>query len=617
MCGIVGYIGMRQAREIILEGLRRLEYRGYDSAGLAVVTCDGIDCVKEAGRVASLIKKTEATQGCLKGFVGIGHTRWATHGVPSEKNAHPHFDCKKNVFLVHNGIIENYQELKKTLEASGHFFVSETDTEVIAHLIEEYLVKYDIATAFRKAIKRLVGAYAIVMIYDGAPNKIFVARHGSPVVIGIGNDESIIASGEEAIVQHTRKVLRLNDGEIAIVEAGSYEIFDLDSNCVERGTEHSSLEVSDIEKGGFPHFMLKEIMEQPNSITNALRGRMNVDDGVAVFGGFQDNNNQLREVDNILIVACGTAYHAGLIGEYLIESLAGIPVKTVTASEFRYRPMITNDKTLVLVVSQSGETADTLFAVKEANQHGCLTMGIVNVVGSSIAREVKAGVYNHAGPEISVASTKAFTSQATILILVTIYLARQRKMTAVEAQNIFRELQSIPEKVKIVLGLNESIKALAEKYSRTEDGNQTEHFAYIGRGFNYPTALEGALKLKEISYIHAEGYPAGELKHGSIALICNNFPTLAIILRDALYSKNKSSAQEIKARGGKIIVIATEGDEDILELADDAIFIPPTLDFLYPILVTIATQLFAYHMAVIMGRDVDNPRNLAKSVTVE
>ncbi|MBU4216500.1 glutamine--fructose-6-phosphate transaminase (isomerizing) [Candidatus Parcubacteria bacterium] len=617
MCGIVGYIGPRQAREIILDGLKRLEYRGYDSAGLAVVTSNGIECVKEVGRVASLIKKTETIKGCLEGFVGVGHTRWATHGAPSEKNAHPHFDCKKNVFLVHNGIIENYQELKKSLEVAGHIFVSETDTEVIAHLIEEYLVKYDITTAFRKAIRNLVGAYAIVMICNGEPDKIFVARHGSPVVIGVGDNESIIASGEEAIVQYTRKILRLKDGEIAIVEAGRYEIFSLDSISVERDTEHTSLEISDIEKGGFPHFMLKEIMEQPNSITNALRGRMNMDDGIAVFGGFQDNNDQLREVDNILIVACGTAYHAGLIGEYMIESLAGIPVKTVTASEFRYRPMITNDKSLVLVISQSGETADTLFAVNETNQHGCLTVGIVNVVGSLIDREVKAGVHNHAGPEISVASTKAFTSQVAILVLVTIYLARQRKMTAVEAQNIFHELQSIPEKVKVVLELNDAVRALAQKYSRTENGNQTEHFAYIGRGFNYPTALEGALKLKEISYIHAEGYPAGELKHGSIALICNDFPTMAIIPRDALYAKNKSSIKEIKARDGKIIAIATEGDEDIIELVDDVVFIPSTLDILYPILVTIVTQLFAYHMAVILGRDVDNPRNLAKSVTVE
>lgn len=608
MCGIVGYIGDNQAQNVLLEGMRRLEYRGYDSAGIAILGSE-IVCIKEHGIVDNLAKMIKTD---LVGCVGIGHTRWATHGVPSIVNAHPHTDCRGDIYLVHNGIIENYVALKTMLERKGHVFVSETDTEVIAHLIEDfYRTEGDVETAFKMAIKKLIGAYGIVMIHRCEPDKIFVVKYGSPMVLGVGDGENIVASDLAAIIRYTKRVIYLEDGEIAIIKKDDYTICDARNNYVEKSIQKIDWDLDEIEKGGYAHFMLKEIYEQPISIQSALRGRFDDAESVVVFGGFNEVAEKLKNINNILIVACGTAYYAGLCGEYLFEDIAGIKAKAIIASEFRYRRMIVDDRTLVLVVSQSGETADTLSAVKEAKRKGCLTMGIVNVVGSSIAREVHAGIYNHSGPEISVASTKAFTSQISVMVLVAVYLARQREMTAIEAKNIFGELEMLPGKVAAILQKEPEIKSLVDKY------RYAQNFAFLGRKYNYATALEGALKLKELSYIHAEGYPAGELKHGSIALIDDLFPTIGIVPQDGVYEKTFSNLMEVKARKGKIIVIATEGDEKIGALAEHVFSIPPTLDFLNPILATIPLQLFAYHMALIKGRNVDKPRNLAKSVVVE
>ena len=613
MCGIVGYIGKNNALPILLDGLKRLEYRGYDSAGVAVKTADGVFSVKAVGKIVELEKKigiTPLNPPLSGGQLGIAHTRWATHGQPTEDNAHPHTDCQKKIWLAHNGIIENYQELKSKLEAKGHKFISQTDTEALAHLLED-LYDGNLTSTLIKALKIIKGAYGLVLYHADEPDKLLAARCGSPLVLGLADDETIIASDVSAIIRYTKQVIYLDDNEVAEINGGGLKIYNLKNEEVAKRTDVIDWNVAESEKGGFPHFMLKEIFEQPASITNSLRGRIVLEEGKAKLGGLEEVERRLREINKIVIVACGTAKHAGLVGEYMFEEYAGVPTEVDYASEFRYRKPVLDNKTLVIAISQSGETADTLAAVREAKEKGALTLGIVNVVGSTIARETDAGVYNHIGPEISVASTKAFTSQAAILALMAVMLGRQRQLSLVMGQRIVRELAELPDKITEILKSSEAIKTIAEKYY------QFKHFAYLGRKYNQPVALEGALKLKEISYIHAEGFPSGEMKHGAIALIDENFPALVIIPADSVYEKNYSNLQEIKARGGQIIAVATPGDERIKQAADEVIYIPKTLEMLTPILASIPLQLFAYHMAVLNGRDVDKPRNLAKSVTVE
>jgi len=613
MCGIVGYIGKNNALPILLDGLKRLEYRGYDSAGVAIKTADGVFSVKAVGKLAELEKKigiTPLNPPLSGGQLGIAHTRWATHGQPTEDNAHPHTDCQKKIWLAHNGIIENYQELKSKLEAKGHKFISQTDTEALAHLLED-LYDGNLTSTLIKALKIIKGAYGLVLYHADEPDKLLAARCGSPLVLGLADDETIIASDVSAIIRYTKQVIYLDDNEVAEINGGGLKIYNLKNEEVAKRTDVIDWNVAESEKGGFPHFMLKEIFEQPASITNSLRGRIVLEEGKAKLGGLEEVERRLREINKIVIVACGTAKHAGLVGEYMFEEYAGVPTEVDYASEFRYRKPVLDNKTLVIAISQSGETADTLAAVREAKEKGALTLGIVNVVGSTIARETDAGVYNHIGPEISVASTKAFTSQAAILALMAVMLGRQRQLSLVMGQRIVRELAELPDKITEILKSSEAIKTIAEKYY------QFKHFAYLGRKYNQPVALEGALKLKEISYIHAEGFPSGEMKHGAIALIDENFPALVIIPVDSVYEKNYSNLQEIKARGGQIIAVATPGDERIKQAADEVIYIPKTLEMLTPILASIPLQLFAYHMAVLNGRDVDKPRNLAKSVTVE
>jgi len=608
MCGIVGYFGKNQAQPILLDGLKRLEYRGYDSSGIAIFDQGKIACVKAVGKIKELETKLAGRE--MDGCLGIAHTRWATHGEPNEVNAHPHVDCSGKIFVVHNGIIENYRELKEQLEAEGHIFKSQTDTEVIAHLVEKF---YDgnLTTALQKALKVTKGAYGVALIHQDEPSKLVAARNGSPLLIGLGDDETIVASDVSAIIRHTKQVIYLDDGEIAEINGDGFKIINLDLETINKDIKEIEWDYSQAEKQGFDHFMIKEIFEQSDSINNSIRGRRITKDGKAKLGGLEMINDRLRGIDKIIIAACGTARHAGLVGEYMLEEYAGIPVEVEYASEFRYRKPVMGKNTAVLAISQSGETADTLAAVKEAKEKGVLALGIVNAVGSTIARETDAGVYNHIGPEISVASTKAFTSQLAILTLFTVLLGRQRDMSVVTGKRILEELEILPEKIKKVLEQNNAIKNLVEKYK------EAEHFLYLGRKYNKPVASEGALKLKEISYIHAEGMPSGEMKHGTIALVDQNFPCLFIVPTDSVYEKNLSNIEEIKARGGRIIAVATEGDPNIGRLADDVIFIPKTLEMLTPILANIPLQLFAYHMAVARGCDVDKPRNLAKSVTVE
>lgn len=596
-------MGKQKAVPILINGLQRESYRGYDSSGLVIFDNDKTICLKAVGKLDALENKLKDCN--IEGTFGLGHVRWATHGGVTEANAHPHSDCHGNIWLVHNGIIENYRELKEGLEKEGHVFSSETDTEVVAHLIEKFFHK-NLEEAVRKALRQVRGAYALAIIAKKDPGKIVVARLSSPLLIGItGKKEYLVASDANAIAPYAKKVVNLDDNEIAVITPNDLLILR------EKQPELLEIESEDAQKKGFPHFMLKEIMEQSETIDNALKGRVLTNQGAARLGGLESVKEKLREIDSIDIIACGTAYHAGLVGEYMLEEYAGISTDVDLASEFRYRKPIFDKKTAVLAISQSGETADTLAALKEAKRKGVQTMGIVNMVGSSVARETDAGVYNRAGAEIGVASTKAFTSQLAILALLTLYLGRQKELSVVTGQRIAKELQLLPGLIKTVLSTSVQIKKLAEKY---KDYN---NFFYLGRKYNYPVALEGALKLKEISYIHAEGYGAGELKHGPIALIDENFPTIVIAPADSVYEKNISNIEEIKARKGKIIVIATEGDEGIKKLANDVIYIPKTLEMLTPILSVIPLQLFAYHMGVLRGCDVDKPRNLAKSVTVE
>jgi glucosamine--fructose-6-phosphate aminotransferase (isomerizing) len=610
MCGILGYIGKNNATPVLIEGLKRLEYRGYDSAGIAVADNNGgITIVKKVGRIGNL-EKALGEQPAINGFCGIAHTRWATHGGVTENNAHPHFDCSKNIFLAHNGIIENYQNLKSQLIKDGHKFCSQTDTEVIAHLIEKFF-EGNLETAIIQALKNIKGTYGLAVISGKDPHKIVIARNSSPLIVGFGENEFIAASDASAILTRAKQAIYLNDGEIAIITPAGVSFMDFNRGAITKKSEILEGDFKQIQKGKYPHFMLKEIFEQPEALKNSMAGRLIEEEGLAKLGGLESVEKQLREIERLAIAGCGTAYLAGLVGEYMMEEYAGLPVEVEFASEFRYRKPILDKKTALLCISQSGETADTLAALREAKRKGILTLGIVNAVSSSIARETDAGVYNHIGPEIGVASTKAFTSQLSILALLTLFLGRQRGMSLIMGQRIAKELKRLPDLINQVLEQAETIKKIAKKYHKSKD------FFYLGRKYNFPIALEGALKLKEISYIHAEGYGAGEMKHGPIAMIDKNFPTFGIAPHDSVYEKMISNLEEIKARKGPIIAITTKGNKEILKITKDVIYIPKTLEMLTPILSVIPLQLFAYYCAVLNKRDVDKPRNLAKSVTVE
>ncbi|HEU4333337.1 MAG TPA: glutamine--fructose-6-phosphate transaminase (isomerizing) [Candidatus Eisenbacteria bacterium] len=609
MCGIVGYVGEQESLPILLEGLRRLEYRGYDSAGVAILNGEGIKIEKAAGKISALEKRIEHSHP--RGTLGIAHTRWATHGEPNTVNAHPHSDCTGRIAVVHNGIIENYSTLKKALENEGHRFTTDTDTEVIAHLIEKFY-HGNLETAVATALPLLTGTYGIAVISSEEPRKIVGARHGSPLVVGIcDNDEYILASDVSAIIRHTNQVVYLDDEEMVVLTPAGIQTSNLRRETVAKKVETVDWDLDQIEKAGYAHFMLKEIFEQPQSLRNALRGRLMADEGTARLGGLNMSIPELRAIDRVVLTACGTSWHASLIGEYLIEELARIPVEVEYASEFRYRNPMLRPGTVVLAVSQSGETADTLAAMREAKRKGARVLGVCNVVGSTIARESDGGVYIHAGPEIGVASTKAFTSQVAALTLFTLYLGRLGELSPELGATITRELAQIPDKVERILAGHEDVRAIAKAYAHHNN------FLYLGRGVNFPVALEGALKLKEISYIHAEGYPAAEMKHGPIALIDENMPVVFICAQDSAYEKVLSNMEEVRARKGKIIAVATEGDDHVASKADHVLYIPKTLGPLTPLLAVIPLQLLAYYVAVERGCDVDQPRNLAKSVTVE
>ncbi|MDZ7375338.1 MAG: glutamine--fructose-6-phosphate transaminase (isomerizing) [candidate division KSB1 bacterium] len=610
MCGIVGYIGPKPAAPILLEGLKRLEYRGYDSAGISTIATGKLLIHKRSGKIAEL--EAELQKRELPGTVGIGHTRWATHGEPSWINAHPHDDCTGKIAIIHNGIIENYAALKADLQARGHHFKTQTDTEVLVHLIEQfYQANGGLEAAVREALLLIKGTYGIAVICSDEPDMLITARNGSPIVLGIGDREYLIASDVAAIAGHTCNVTYLDDNEMAIVRRESLVIKTIDDRPVQKRIEQIPYNLEQIEKGGYPHFMLKEIMEQPQTIFDSMRGRLLEEEGTARLGGIQHEVESLLYARRILITACGTSWHAALIGEYMIEELVRIPVEVEYASEFRYRDPILDRDTVVIVISQSGETADTLAAVREAKRKRAKVFGICNVVGSSIARETDAGIYLHAGPEIGVASTKAFTSQVTVLALLTLLLGRMTSMSASRGREIVQELKCLPQKVSKILKSHQDIAAIADQYA------DKQNFLYLGRGYNFPVALEGALKLKEISYIHAEGYPAAEMKHGPIALIDENMPVVFIATRDSTYDKIITNIEEVRARKGRVIAIASEDDFFIRSKVDHVIYIPPTLEFLAPILTIIPLQLLAYFIAVRRGCDVDRPRNLAKSVTVE
>ncbi|MBW2065216.1 MAG: glutamine--fructose-6-phosphate transaminase (isomerizing) [Deltaproteobacteria bacterium] len=608
MCGIVCYVGKKKAKPILLEGLKRLEYRGYDSAGLAIQDGNHIHCFKAVGKISELEKKTNGLDLC--GTTGIAHTRWATHGEPSEVNAHPQRDQEENVFVIHNGIIENYHSLKKKLEKSGIVFRSETDTEVLPHLIALNF-DGDLNEAVRKTMAQVEGTFGLAVIHKHTPGEVVVARRGSPLIIGIGKEENFAASDVAAMVRYTNKVIHLNDNELATLSNDGVTISTAQAKTVQRDTETVEWQPEDAELNGFPHFMLKEIFEQPETIRNAMRGRLEPGEGVPKLGGIMPVWDKLKECRHIVIVACGTSYYAGCVGRYIFEKLTEIDVEVELASEFRYRKLNFPPNTFIIAISQSGETADTLAAIKEAKRKGAHLMGIVNVVGSSISRETDAGIYCHAGPEIGVASTKIFISQLTILTLLALLLGRHQNLSLTEGVEAIKALSALPDQLKKILSQDNQIQAIAEKYYRYKN------WLFLGRKYGYPIAMEGALKLKEISYIHAEGYAAGEMKHGPIALINPEMPTVAIVPRDAMHEKMLSNIHEIKSRRGPVIAIATEGDEKVKEMADDVIELPPTLDYLYPILCVVPCQLLAYHCARFLNRDIDKPRNLAKSVTVE
>lgn len=608
MCGIVAYIGQSEALPILVGGLKKLEYRGYDSSGVAVIQDGAIQTVRASGKISALEEKLKKVS--IKSSTGIAHTRWATHGAPTEQNAHPHQSFDGNISIVHNGIIENYASLKRKLQADGIEFKSETDTEVVAHLIAKFY-KGNLKDAVLKAISLIEGTFGLAVICKDRPGVLIGARRGSPLILGIGQNEFYLASDVSAIISHTQKVVYLDDNDVVEIKDGTYNLLNTLSQPVQHEVQDVEFDADSIAKGGFAHFMLKEIFEQPEVLRNTMRGRLLAAEGNAKLAGLDTNIKELRNINRIIITACGTSYYAAMVGEYMIEDLAGVPVEVEYASEFRYRNPIIKPGTLVLAISQSGETADTLAALKEAQQKGATALAICNGVGSTIARTSDGGVYLHAGPEIGVASTKAFTSQVTVLAMIALLLGRQRRLSFESGMDIVKSMQELPELVEKTLKLSDQIAGIAHQYVKA--GN----FLYLGRHYNYPVAMEGALKLKEISYIHAEGYPAAEMKHGPIALIDENMPVVVIAPKDALFDKVISNVREIKARGGKVIAITTEDCHPLDEIADHLIKVPKTISMLMPILTCIPLQLMAYHIAVLRGNDVDQPRNLAKSVTVE
>jgi len=611
MCGIVGYLGSREALPLLLEGLKRLEYRGYDSAGVAIRHGDGFEICREVGKVASLEAKLGKEVDKYQGGEGIAHTRWATHGVPAERNAHPHSDDKSEIVLVHNGIIENYQTLKKALESKGHVFKSETDTEVLAMLVAE-LYEGDLETAVQAALREVTGAYAIVVMSAKEPGVMVVARKGSPLMVGVGHDEFVVASDPSAIVAHTTQAFALDDFTVCrLSKDGGYRTSNLNNAPVTPKVMELEMRLEEIELGEYPHFMLKEIFEQPDALRNTLSGRIDMQRGEVVLGGLQTAGRDLVRAHRIVLTGQGTAWHAALVAEYMIEEFARIPCEVQYASEFRYRNPIVEEGTVLVAISQSGETADTLAALEEAKERGAVTLGVVNVVGSSISRVTDAGVYLRVGPEIGVASTKAFIGQVAVGALMAIYAGRRRHLSIDRTRWLLRELDAIPDKIRQVTAQSESIEKLVEKLI------DRENWLFLGRGYNYPVALEGALKVKEISYIHAEGMPAAEMKHGPIALIQPGMPCVFVAPKGSQHDKVIGNMQEVRARGGRVIAIATEGDEEIVPHADDIIRVPATPEALSPLVTTVALQLMAYHAAVLRGHDVDKPRNLAKSVTVE
>lgn len=612
MCGIVGYIGHRQAYPVVLKGLKRLEYRGYDSAGVALLNQGNLNIYKKKGKVAAL--EDFAIGGNLEGTIGIGHTRWATHGEPSDRNAHPHQSSSKELAIIHNGIIENYASIKDELKSKGYNFLSDTDTEVLLNFIED-IRKNNACTleeALRIALRRVVGAYCILVIDKNDPDTIIAARKGSPLVIGIGKGEHFLASDATPIIEYTKEVVYVNDYQIAIVKKDELILKNLGNETETPFITKLDMELAAIEKGGFEHFMIKEIFEQPGTIYDSLRGRLNAEAGVITMAGVEANMDKLMNAPRIIIVACGTSWHAGLVAEYLIEEFCRIPVEVEYASEFRYRNPIIHKGDVIIAISQSGETADTLVALENAKEKGAIIFGVVNAVGSSISRMSHAGAYTHSGPEIGVASTKAFTGQLAVLTLMALKIAKAKNtIDHGQYMNLLNQLNLVPEKVAEILKNTDNIRKIAEKYANATD------FLFLGRGYNFPVALEGALKLKEISYIHAEGYPAAEMKHGPIALVDENLPVVFVATRDRYYEKIVSNVQEIKARKGKIICVVTEGDTHIPELADDVIIVPDIPEALGPMLSVIPLQLLSYYVGLSKGLDVDKPRNLAKSVTVE
>ncbi len=612
MCGIVGYVGPKKAGPVLLQGLKRLEYRGYDSAGVAILNGDeSVHVVKRRGKIAEL--EEALLEDGSEGTCGIAHTRWATHGAPTQINAHPQTSGGGQIALVHNGIIENAGTLRRRLEGLGYNFVSETDTETVAHLIDQAWPEGGaLEDAVAAALRLVEGTYGIAVVSSREPNKIVVARNGSPLLVGVGrNGEMLAGSDAAAVIAHTRDVLYLNDGDYAVLEPSGCRTFHLDSGEVQRSVHRVTWDLDAIEKGGYDHFMLKEIFEQPSSLRDVMRGRLLEEEGDARLGGIAMHGDVLANVRRIVITACGTSWHAGLVGEYMLEELARIPVDVEYASEFRYRNPVLEDGTLLLAISQSGETADTLAALREGKQRGIPVMGIVNTVGSSIARATDFGMHLHAGPEIGVASTKAFTSQIVALALFTLRMGRRRNLSVIQGREIVDALRHLPDQVEQVLQLNDEIRELAASFK------DESNFLYLGRGFQFPVALEGALKLKEVSYIHAEGYPAAEMKHGPIALIDDNMPVVFLAPQDAVYGKVVSNIEEVKARNGRIVAVVSDGATELVDKVDHIIRVPQTIPMLLPVLTTIPLQLLAYHVAVLRGADVDQPRNLAKSVTVE
>ena len=608
MCGIVGYIGPKQATPLLIEGLKRLEYRGYDSAGVAVFDGEALETRRAAGKIANLEGALAADP--VTGKVGIAHTRWATHGPPTERNAHPHLSSDESVAVVHNGIIENASVLRKQLQALGHTFRSDTDTEVLSHLVQE-LFDGSLEEAVIGALRKVEGTFGIAVVCSKDPEKIVAARKGSPLLIGVGKGEYFLASDASAILAHTREVVYLDDGDLAVLTPDGYRIMDINSTPLRRSVERIEWDLAAIERGGFDHFMLKEIFEQPQTVENTMRGRLIQEDGTSKLGGLNMSHDDLMNIDQVIITACGTSWHSALIGEMMIEDFARIPTEVEYASEFRYRNPIITPRTLCIVISQSGETADTLAAMREAKRRGARTLGLVNVVGSTIAREDDGGVYLHAGPEIGVASTKAFTSQVVALALFALKLGRKRTLSVMRGREVAQALAALPKQIQSILDRAKEVEKIAESFTNSHN------FLYLGRGYNFPTALEGALKLKEISYIHAEGYPAAEMKHGPIALIDESMPVVFVAPHDAVFDKIVSNIQEVRARHGKTIVITSREEPALEGLVDFEFRIPETIDMLTPVLASIPLQLLAYYIAVNRGANVDQPRNLAKSVTVE